>query len=247
MQRVAQGSVKPRLPGGTANTDEKTPSPPYNVPHPLGHPQGGLLCITLYFSNAGNASAAFFPGFLASAVVLRRGRPASAGASAGIRAFVVRLSGSLSLLLGGLRSNMSEHRPKRIARLFSAMQASLDPRSGSVDPSELKHPSHNGLHSLSRHSNLPYAEARFCSGIYDVSWVLGTEMSTRQHVHVTLAVCFMPIHGLSKGHTHTSEGSASATHMDQQPHFGFSKGVLVLAVGHTYESFDSGCDVSNLH
>ena len=79
----------------------ENPLPPYNVPHPLGHPQGGLLCITLYFSNAGNASAAFFPGFLASAVVLRRGRPASAGASAGIRAFVVHLWRSLSLVLGG--------------------------------------------------------------------------------------------------------------------------------------------------
>ena len=96
MQRVAQGSVKPRLPGGTANTDEKTPSPPYNVPHPFGHPQGGLLCITLYFSNAGNASAAFFPGFLASAVVLRRGRSASAGASAGIRALVLHLTRDLA-------------------------------------------------------------------------------------------------------------------------------------------------------
>ena len=96
MQRVAQGSVKPRLPGGTGNTDEKTPSPPYNVPHPFGHPQGGLLCITLYFSNAGHASAAFFPGFLASAVVLRRGRSASAGASAGIRALVLHLTRDLA-------------------------------------------------------------------------------------------------------------------------------------------------------
>ena len=96
-----QGELKRTLPRGKANEDQKTPSPPYNVPHPLGHPQGGLLCITLYFSNAGNASAAFFPGFLASAVVLRRGRPASAGASAGIRAFVVHLWRSLSLVLGG--------------------------------------------------------------------------------------------------------------------------------------------------
>ena len=28
--------------------------------HPIGHPQGGLLSITFYFSNAGNASAAIF-------------------------------------------------------------------------------------------------------------------------------------------------------------------------------------------
>ena len=59
------------------------------VTHPIGHPQGGLLSITLYFSNAaGNASAAIFWWFLASAVVLRKGSPASAGASAGIRACV---------------------------------------------------------------------------------------------------------------------------------------------------------------
>ena len=58
--------------------------------HPIGHPQGGLLSITLYFSNAGYASAAIFLWFLASAVVLRNGSPASAGASAGIRACVGR-------------------------------------------------------------------------------------------------------------------------------------------------------------
>ena len=58
--------------------------------HPIGHPQGGLLSITLYFSKAGNASAAIFWLFLASALVLRKGSPASAGASAGIRACVGR-------------------------------------------------------------------------------------------------------------------------------------------------------------
>ena len=58
--------------------------------HPIGHPQGGLLSITLYFSNAGNASAAIFWWILASAVVLRKASPASAGASAGIRACVGR-------------------------------------------------------------------------------------------------------------------------------------------------------------
>ena len=216
-----QGEVKRRLPEGTANKEQKTPSPPYNVPHPLGHPHGGLLCITLYFSNAGNASAAFFPGFLASAVVLRRGRPASAGASAGIRAFVVHLWRSLSLVLGGRRSNMSEHRPKRIARLFSAMQASLDPQSGSVDPSELKHPSHNGLHSLSRHSNLPTAEARLCSGpppMYDLCTVLGKEISTSQHVHVTLAVCFMPHSWSFQGsHSHIGRVSLCNSHGPPAP------------------------------
>ena len=42
---------------------------------------GGSFSISLYFSNAGNTSAAIFWWFLASAVVLRKGSP-SAGASA---------------------------------------------------------------------------------------------------------------------------------------------------------------------
>ena len=68
----------------------ENPLPIQCATHPIGHPQGGLLSITLYFSNAGNASAAIFWWFLASAVVLRKGSPASAGASAGIRACVGR-------------------------------------------------------------------------------------------------------------------------------------------------------------
>ena len=76
---------------GKGRKRQKTPlSPIQCATHPIGHPQGGLLSITLYFSNAGNASAAIFWGFLASAVVLRKGSPASAGASAGIRACVGR-------------------------------------------------------------------------------------------------------------------------------------------------------------
>ena len=55
---------------GTAAKPRKPPPPIQCATHPIGHPQGGLLSITLYFSNAGNASAAFFWGFLASAVVL---------------------------------------------------------------------------------------------------------------------------------------------------------------------------------
>ena len=47
-----------RLPRAKESKDQKTPSPPYNVPHPIGHPQGGhgasagrvalfvLLCIS---------------------------------------------------------------------------------------------------------------------------------------------------------------------------------------------------------
>ena len=79
---------------GKGRKRQETPSPPYNVPHtPLGIRRAGcflLHSITLYFSNAGNASAAIFWEFLASAVVLRKGSPASAGASAGIRACVGR-------------------------------------------------------------------------------------------------------------------------------------------------------------
>ena len=69
----------------------ENPLPPIQcATHPIGHPQGGLLSSTLYLSNAGNAFAAIFWWFLASAVVLRKGSPASAGASAGIRACVGR-------------------------------------------------------------------------------------------------------------------------------------------------------------
>ena len=49
---------------------EETAENPLPATHPIGHPQGGLLSITLYFSNAGT--------------------PASAEASAGIRACVGR-------------------------------------------------------------------------------------------------------------------------------------------------------------
>ena len=66
---------------GRGGNGRKPPPPIQCATHPIGHPQGGLLSITLYFSNAGNASAAIFWGFLASAVVLRKGSPASAGAS----------------------------------------------------------------------------------------------------------------------------------------------------------------------
>ena len=70
---------------GRGGNGRKPPPPIQCATHRIGHPQGGLLSITLYFSNAGNASAAIFWGFLASAVVLRKGSPASAGASASAR------------------------------------------------------------------------------------------------------------------------------------------------------------------
>ena len=104
-QRVARPSLergmeaasgKKRTPQHAGVTEgrketEENPLPPIQcATHPIGHPQGGLLSITLYFSNAGNASAAIFWWFLASAVVLRKGSPASAGASAGIRTCVGR-------------------------------------------------------------------------------------------------------------------------------------------------------------
>ena len=75
---------------GEETAENPLPPPMQCATHPIGHPQGGLLSITLYFSNAGNASATIFWWFLASAVVLCKGSPASARASAGIRACVGR-------------------------------------------------------------------------------------------------------------------------------------------------------------
>ena len=86
-KRTPQHEASPREGKETA----ANPLPPIQcATHPIGHPQGGLLSITLYFSNAGNASAAIFWWFLASAVVLRKDFSASAGESAGIRACVGR-------------------------------------------------------------------------------------------------------------------------------------------------------------
>ena len=75
-----ENSATRRRHRGKGRKRQKTPSPPIQcATHPIGHPQGGLLSITLYFSNAGNASAAIFLG-----------SPASAEASAGIRACIGR-------------------------------------------------------------------------------------------------------------------------------------------------------------
>ena len=62
------------------------------LPPPVGHPQGGLLSITLYFSNAGNASAAIFLGFWSPQWSFARvlPRPQGIRAFAGIRACVGR-------------------------------------------------------------------------------------------------------------------------------------------------------------
>ena len=75
---------------GRGGNGSKPPPPIQCATHPIGHPQGGLLSITLYFSNAGNASAAIFWGFLASAMVLRKGFSASGREPPGIRACVGR-------------------------------------------------------------------------------------------------------------------------------------------------------------
>ena len=59
-----ENSATRRRHRGKGRKRQKTPSPPIQcATHPIGHPQGGLLSITLYFSNAGNASAAIFGGF----------------------------------------------------------------------------------------------------------------------------------------------------------------------------------------
>ena len=47
-------------------------------------------------------------------------------------------------------------------------------------------------------------------------------------------------HGICKRHTHKSEVSASANHMDQQAHFGSGKGVLVLAALSSHSGQFSG-------
>ena len=54
-----------RHPRGNGSKGHKTPSLPYNVPHPIGHPQGGLLCITLYSQTLEMHPRPFFGGFLA--------------------------------------------------------------------------------------------------------------------------------------------------------------------------------------
>ena len=64
----------------------RKPPPPHTMCHtPHWASAGRVASITLYFSNAGNASAAILWRFFASAMVLRKGSPASAGASAGTR------------------------------------------------------------------------------------------------------------------------------------------------------------------
>ena len=84
-----ENSATRRRHRGRGGNGRKLPPPIQCATLPIGHPQGGLLSITLYFSNAGNVSAAIFWWFLASAVVLRKNSPASA-ASAGIRACIGR-------------------------------------------------------------------------------------------------------------------------------------------------------------
>ena len=66
----AASGMKRTLQHGGVRKGKETAENPLPATHPIGHPQGGLLSITLYFSNAGTL--------------------ASAEASAGIRACVGR-------------------------------------------------------------------------------------------------------------------------------------------------------------
>ena len=75
---------------GKGRKRQKTPSPPYNVPHtPLGI-AGRVAFYYFVFLKRRKCIRGHFLVFLASAVVLRKGSPTSAGASAGIRAYVGR-------------------------------------------------------------------------------------------------------------------------------------------------------------
>ena len=80
-----ENSATRRRHRGKGRKRQKTPSPPTMCHTPHWASAGRVASITLYFSNAGNASAAIFWRFFASAMVLRKGSPASAGASAGTR------------------------------------------------------------------------------------------------------------------------------------------------------------------
>ena len=85
-----ENSATRRRQQGKGRKRQKTHSPHTMCHTPHWASAGRVASITLHFLNAGNASAAILWWFLASAVVLRKGSPASAGASAGIRACVGR-------------------------------------------------------------------------------------------------------------------------------------------------------------
>ena len=86
-----ENSATRRRHRGKGRKRQKTPSPPYNVPHtPLGIRRAGCFLLLCIPQTPEMHPRPFFGGFLASAVVLRKRSPASAGASAGIRACVGR-------------------------------------------------------------------------------------------------------------------------------------------------------------
>ena len=65
------------------------------------------------------------------------------------------------------------------------------------------------------------------------------------HVHVTVSIVnsvdcdSIPQSWILKSHTHKSEVSASANHMDQPAYFGSGKGVLVLAALSSHSGYFS--------
>ena len=86
-----ENSATRRRHQGKGRKRQKTPSPPYNVPHtPLGIRRAGCFLLLCISQTPKLHPRPFFWWFLASAVVLRKASPASAGASAGIRACVGR-------------------------------------------------------------------------------------------------------------------------------------------------------------
>ena len=88
-----ENSTTRRRHRGKGRKRQKTPSPPYNVPHtPLGIRRAGCFLLLCISQTPEMHPRPFFGGFWHPqwSVVLRKGSPASAGASARIRACVGR-------------------------------------------------------------------------------------------------------------------------------------------------------------
>ena len=85
-----ENSATRRRHRGKGEETAENPSSPHTMCHTPHWASGLVAFFTLYFSNAGNTSAAILWWFLAFAVVLRKGSPASAEASAGICACIGR-------------------------------------------------------------------------------------------------------------------------------------------------------------
>ena len=92
-----ENSATRRRHRGKGRKRQKAPSPIQCATHPIGHPQGGLLSITLFLKRR-KCIRGHFLVFLASAVVLRKGSPhphpqASARALADMWIKMARFSG----------------------------------------------------------------------------------------------------------------------------------------------------------